>query len=49
MLSRNQSIEKALRVFTVAKYFLENPNSTIADVSKATGIPKSSVQRYLND
>ncbi len=33
----------------IIDYFLENPTATIIDISNATGISKSSVQRYLND
>ncbi len=32
----------------VVKYFLENPNASMIQISEATGISKSSVQRYLN-
>lgn len=32
----------------VIDYFMENPQATILDISAATGISKSSCQRYLN-
>lgn len=40
--------EKNKKILEVIKVFLENEDCTINDISKITGIPRSSVQRYLN-
>ncbi|MGE5455937.1 MAG: hypothetical protein ACM3O4_02360 [Ignavibacteriales bacterium] len=48
MLSKEQEEEKRLKILKVAKYFFEHGGS-IEEVSAATGIPESSVQRYLHD
>lgn len=45
---RNQSIKKQENIKKVVEYFDQN-GGTIKEISQATGIPKSSVQRYLND
>lgn len=48
MLSSEQEAKKRLKILTVAKYFIEYGGSN-EEVSKATGISESSVQRYLHD
>ena len=48
MLSREQYDEKLKKVDIVVKSFLGS-KKTINEISKETGIPTSSVQRYLND
>lgn len=48
MLSKEQEEQKRLKTLKVAKYFFENGGS-IEEVSIATGIPHSSIQRYLHD
>ena len=48
MLSEQQYEEKLRKVDTVVKSFLGS-KKTISEISKETGIPSSSVQRYLND
>ena len=49
MLSRGQQIEKLENVKMVVSLFLSNDNLSIKDISKKTGISRSSVQRYLHD
>lgn len=48
MLSKEQEEEKRLKILKVAKHFFEHGGS-IEEVSASTGIPESSVQRYLHD
>jgi hypothetical protein len=48
MLSREQEEQKRLKILRVAKYFIEH-GGKIDEVSIATGIPFSSIQRYLHD
>jgi len=45
---RDQSLEKIKRRQLVHDYF-DKYGGTISEISKATGISKSSVQRYLNE
>lgn len=45
MLEENNILEKRE---LVVSYFLEYPNSTLQEISNATGISSSSCQRYLN-
>lgn len=45
---RQQSIEKLEKIKRVLEYF-DKHGGTIAEISEALGIPKSSVQRYLNE
>lgn len=40
---------KEEKIKLVVETYINNPNITIAEVSKRTNIPVSSVQRYLND
>ena len=40
---------KEEKIKLVVETYINNPNITIAEVSKKTDIPVSSVQRYLND
>lgn len=47
-MDRNQSLEKERRMKLVHDYFKKH-GGTIPEISKATGISKSSVQRYLNE
>ena len=49
MLSEAQERKKHMNILIVVKYFLENNGPSIEEVSQATDIPSSSVQRYLND
>lgn len=48
MLSEEQEELKRLKILRVAKHFMEHGGSMI-EVGEATGVPASSVQRYLND
>lgn len=48
MLSSEQEAKRRLKILTVAKYFIEYGGSN-EEISKATGISESSVQRYLHD
>jgi hypothetical protein len=43
----NQFTEKERREAVVVDYFLNHPTAYINEIVEATGIPKSSVQRYL--
>jgi len=50
MLSKEQLKEKKRKILLVCKTFLEKEgNITNVELSNKTGIPRSSVQRYLND
>jgi predicted transcriptional regulator len=46
-MTRPQSLEKIKNIAKVQEYFDRNGGTT-KEISKALGIPKSSVQRYLN-
>lgn len=46
MLSKEQEELKKINILKVAKYFLEN-GGTMKEVELATGIPSSTVERYL--
>ena len=48
MTSDRQYKAIEIKILKVAKAFLENPVSNI-ELAEITGIPSSSVQRYLND
>lgn len=48
MSKEERNLEKNKKVLICVKLFLENDDFTISDISHQTGIPKSSVQRYLS-
>lgn len=48
MLSKEQAAEKEKKILKCVRTFLKS-NGNIQEVSKITGIPTSSVQRYLNE
>jgi len=48
MLSDEQEARRRLKILTVAKHFIEH-GCSIEEISNATGISQSSVQRYLHD
>lgn len=49
MTKEEKKEERNKKILEVIKIFLENDDYTIIDISKKTGISKSSVQRYLSE
>jgi hypothetical protein len=45
----SQNTEKEKKQEIVINYFMEHPTMYINDIANATGIPKSTVQRYLQN
>lgn len=49
LLRKLDEKERRENILKVTKYILEHMNATILEISEATGISASSVQRYLSD
>lgn len=48
MLTEKQKLRNE-KILYVCKLFIENENLGISDISEITKIPKSTIQRYLNN